>query len=46
MIKKYDIVGFKKVEEKINKPITKFGGTPIWIREEKWPTSMGGKIER
>lgn len=41
MIKKYDIVGFKKVEEKINKPITKFGGTPIWIREEKWPTSMG-----
>lgn len=43
MIAKYDIVGFNKMDEKINEPITKFGGQPIWISEEKWPMSMGWK---
>lgn len=39
MIKKYDIVKFEKVEKKITRPITKFGGQPIGIKESQWPIS-------
>lgn len=41
MIKKYDIIHFNKLEEKVNKPISKFGGQPVWIGEEQWPISIG-----
>lgn len=41
MIKKFDIIKINKLEEKVNKPITKFGGQPIWIGKEEWPVSMG-----
>ena len=41
MIRKYEITGFENVVERINKPITKFGGQPIWIRESQWPISSG-----
>lgn len=39
MVKKYDIVKLEKAEKKITKPITKFGGQPIGIRESQWPIS-------
>lgn len=41
MIKKYEIIDFRQVNEKINKPITKFGGQPIFIHKQKWPYSAG-----
>lgn len=41
IIEKYDIIRFVKLEEKIDKPISKFGGQPVWIEEEQWPVSMG-----
>lgn len=41
MVKKYDIVGFEKASKRITKPITKFGGQPIGIKESQWPVSQG-----
>lgn len=41
MVKKYDIIEFKKMSKKITKPITKFGGQPIGLEESQWPISEG-----
>lgn len=41
MVKKYDIIGFEKAEKKITKPITKFGGQPIGLKNSQWPMSSG-----
>jgi hypothetical protein len=41
MIKKYEITEFKQVVKRINEPITKFGGQPVWINEPEWPMSDG-----
>ena len=41
MVKKYEIVGFEKASKRITKPITKFGGQPIGIKESQWPVSQG-----
>lgn len=43
MIKTYNILSFSKASKKIEEPITKFGGQPIWIGEEQWPVSSGWK---
>lgn len=41
MITKYDIIKFNKSGQKVDKPISKFGGQPVWIDGEQWPTSIG-----
>lgn len=33
MIKRFEIKDFKLVGERVKKPITKFGGQPLWINE-------------
>jgi uncharacterized protein YwqG len=38
MQKKYSI-GFKLSDSPISKPITKFGGQPVWINQREWPIS-------
>lgn len=41
MIKKYEIKAFVEANERTTKPITKFGGQPVWIGEPQWPVSAG-----
>ena len=41
MIKRYEIVGFNESKRKITEHITKFGGCPIFLHEQQWPTSTG-----
>lgn len=41
MTKTYQITGFKKKNIEKHEFITKFGGEPDWIKEEKWPLSLG-----
>ncbi|HKQ91983.1 MAG TPA: DUF1963 domain-containing protein [Blastocatellia bacterium] len=38
MKKKYSI-GFKLSNSPISKPVTKFGGQPVWINQIQWPIS-------
>jgi hypothetical protein len=38
MKKKYSIE-FKLSHSPISKPITKFGGQPVWINQAQWPIS-------
>lgn len=41
MAKTYEITDFKKRETGAKEFITKFGGSPDWIKEEEWPLSLG-----
>lgn len=41
VIKRYEIISFEKQEEKINELISKFGGLPVGLSDEKWPISAG-----
>lgn len=36
MIKKYTIE-FIEEKKKVEKPVTKFGGQPVWIDKAQWP---------
>lgn len=46
MIKRYEIISFEKQEEKINELISKFGGLPVGLSDEKWPISAGWQDRR
>ncbi|MPQ31638.1 DUF1963 domain-containing protein [Clostridium estertheticum] len=41
MVRKFDIIEFEQTEKQIVKPITKFGGQPVWLEEPQWPVSCG-----
>ncbi len=38
---KFQIIGFTEVFEPITKPITKFGGQPVWLEEPRWAICPG-----
>lgn len=41
MVKKYEILDFIESKDKIDKPITKFGGCPNFLYVQQWPKSPG-----
>lgn len=41
MLPKFEIEEFIRVKSKVNEPITKFGGQPVWLTEPQWPISKG-----
>lgn len=41
MTKAYEITDFKKREKETGEFVTKFGGSPDWVKEEEWPLSLG-----
>ena len=41
MIPKLSIRSYKRVSRPIRKPVTKFGGQPVWLEEPAWPISAG-----
>lgn len=45
MIKKYTIE-FVEEKKKVEKPVTKFGGQPVWIDKAQWPIEENGKPMR
>src|ERR1043165_6193483 len=41
VIPKLSIRSYKRVSRPIRKPVTKFGGQPVWLEEPAWPISAG-----
>ncbi len=34
---------YKRVEEPVTEPVTKFGGQPVWVERPAWPVGSGGE---
>jgi len=39
VVPKLSIVEWKRAEKPVKKPVTKFGGQPVWIDRPQWPLS-------
>jgi uncharacterized protein (TIGR02996 family) len=42
-VPKLTITKYRRVERPIAKPVTKFGGQPVWVAGPQWPVASGGE---